>query len=373
MFMKRSVGKTDFVLIAILLLLISVGILCLMSVTHLFATGDISSVRKQIIWAIISFAAMLVVSKIDYEILGNYSLNIYGLIIFLLIAVLFTRPINGASSWFNIGFFSFQPSEIAKIVLIITLAKHIDRIMSKDEEGINNIKNLIMIFIHVGIPVFLIMRQPDFGTAMVIIVIVLSMIFLANIKYKYVTALVGLGIAGLASLRYLVFNGYLSFLNSYQVDRIKVFFDPSLDLRGSGYNVAQAKLAIGSGQLAGMGLFKGTQTQLGNIPENSTDFIFSAIGEELGFIVCAIIVISFLFLFLRGIYIAKMSKDNMGSLIVIGVMAMLGVHVFINIGMNIGLVPVTGIPLPFISYGGSSLLTNMLGIGLVLGVYAKNK
>lgn len=350
-----------------------IGLFALMSVTHILVTGDSSFVVKQAIWICVSLAVMFLVSKLDYEVLGNYGLKMYGFILLLLVAVLFTRPINGASSWFNLGPFSFQPSEIAKIVLIITLAKHIDRIMTKNEYGINKPKNLIMLFLHIGLPILLIMKQPDLGTAMVIVAIVFSMFFVSNIKFSYVATVVGIGVAGIATLRYLVFKGYNLFLSPYQVNRIKVFFDPSLDPQGSGYNVAQAKLAIGSGKLTGMGLFQGTQTQLGNIPENTTDFIFSAIGEELGFVVCCILVILFVLMLVRCIFIARSCKDTFGSLIVVGVTAMMSIHIFVNIGMNIGIVPVTGIPLPFVSYGGSSLLTNMLGIGLVLSVYSKNK
>ena len=373
MFNKKLFEKFDYVLFMIILALMAIGIVALTSATHAIPTGDMADVEKQVMWIIISITAMLAVAAFDYETLGSYSFRLYVLMLVLLIAVLFTRPINGASSWFNLGPFAFQPSEIAKIILIISLAKHIDRITSKDENAINKPKNILMLLLHVGIPILLIMKQPDFGTAMVIVSIVFIMVFLANMSYKYVGTVAIGGVLGIGLLRFFILKGNNLFFSEYQAKRIKVFFDPTLDPHGSGYNVLQSKLAIGSGQVSGMGLLNGTQTQLGNIPAKTTDFIFSVIGEELGFIFCALIVVLFVLLLLRCISIARISKDFYGALITVGVMTMIGIHVLVNIGMTIGLVPVTGIPLPFISYGGSSLLTNMMGIGLVMSVAAKNK
>jgi rod shape determining protein RodA len=374
MFNKRLFEKLDYVLLLIIVLLMATGIVALTSAMNVFLTGAMGEIDKQIIWIVISLGAMLVIAAIDYETLGNFSFRWYAIIIILLTAVLFTRPINGASSWFNFGFLSFQPSEIAKIVLIISLAQHINKIVTKDEWGINKPKNMMLLGIHVGLPLILVLKQPDFGTACVIVSIVVAMIFIGNIKFRYVGLAVLLGAVCILLLWYFVSVQKNDLLFShYQAERIRVFLNPSLDPRGSGYNVLQSQMAIGSGELLGMGLFNGTQTQLGNIPAKTTDFVFAVIGEELGFVVSAIVVVLFVLLMIRCVYIAKISKDFYGTLVSVGVMAMIGVHVFINIGMTMGLVPVTGIPLPFISYGGSSLLTNMMGIGLVLSVSAKSK
>ena len=367
---KKMYKKFDYILLIIILALMSIGVVGLMSATQ----GNMADVYKQLTWVVFSIVGMVIIATIDYEMLGSYSFRIYLSIMILLIAVLFTRPINGARSWFDFGPFSIQPGELAKIFLIITLAKHIDKIVSKDEKGINKPKNLILVFLHAGLPIVLIMIQPDFGTAVVIIAITLAMIFLGNISYKYVIPVVLVGIVSIFLLRYLILIHNMDlFFNHYQAERIRVFFDPQIDPRGSGYNVLQAQMAIGSGQLNGMGLFKGTQTQLGSIPAKTTDFIFAVIGEELGFVFGAIVVLLFVLLLIKCVSIAKMSKDFHGSLIAVGVTTMIGIHVLVNIGMNIGLVPVTGIPLPFISYGGSSFLTNMMGIGLVMSVAAKAK
>ncbi len=373
MFSSKIHRKFDYVVLLLVFLLMSVGVLALSSATQAFSTGNMGDVQKQVIWIAVSLIIMIVVSTIDYEALGVYSFWFYLGIIVLLIAVLFMPEINGARSWFDFGFFSIQPGELAKIVLIISLAKHIDKIVSKDPEGINKPKNMIMLLIHAGLPVSLILIQPDFGTAMVIVAILGAMAFMANMSFKYIGTVAILGILSIGVLRYFILNGHNLFFSEYQAKRIRVFFDPTLDPLGSGYNVLQSKLAIGSGQFYGMGLFKGTQTQLGNIPAKTTDFIFSVIGEELGFVICTIVVSLFVLLLLRLIHIAKNASDFYGTLIVIGVTAMIGVHVLVNVGMTIGLVPVTGIPLPFISYGGSSFLTNMIGIGLVMGVAGKAK
>lgn len=370
MFNKRVYSKFDYVLFLIIIILMSIGVVALMSATQTVATGDMTEVHKQLVWIIISIIAMMLVASIDYETLGAYSSRFYLAILVLLVAVIFTNPVNGASSWFNLGFFSFQPSEVAKIVLIVSLSKHINKIVSKDEMGVNRLENIIKVLLHAGIPILLILKQPDFGTAMVIVAIVFAMVFMANMRYLYAGIIAITGILGTTIFLILIFNGNNLFLDAYQADRIRVFLDPTLDPTGRGYNVLQSKLAIGSGQISGMGLFQGTQTQLGNIPAKTTDFIFSVIGEELGFVFCTIVIVLFVLLLLRCIHIAKTARDFYGTLIVIGVTAMIGVHMLVNIGMTIGLVPVTGIPLPFISYGGSSLLTNMMAIGLVMSVAA---
>ncbi|MGE5473380.1 MAG: rod shape-determining protein RodA [Ignavibacteriales bacterium] len=373
MFDKKIFGKFDLITLIIILMLMSIGVIALMSATQAFSTGDFSDVKKQIFWIIAGFATMIIMSVIDYEAMSSYSFHLYLGIMVLLIAVLFTTPINGATSWFNFGIFSIQPSEIAKIVLIISLGKHIEKILGKDEYGINKPKSIIILMLHAGLPILLILNQPDFGTAMVIMVILVSMIFIANINYKFIGSITAVTVAGVAVIRYFILKGNNLFFLPHQAKRIRVFFDPTLDPLGSGYNVLQSQLAIGSGGIYGMGLFRGTQTQLGNIPAKTTDFIFSVIGEELGFIVSVLVVVLFILLLMRGIYIARNARDIYGAFVATGVTAMIATHVIVNIGMTIGLVPVTGIPLPFISYGGSSLLTNMMGIGLLMNVASKVK
>ena len=283
---------------------------------------------------------------------------IYAINIILLIAILVIgKEIKSSKSWIIIGPMRFQPSEIVKIGFILTFAKQLER----KGDIINSIKGLIQLMLYLLPILGLILLQPDFGTGLVFIFFSFFMLYAAGLNYKFI---LGVGTIGIISVPAL----WLYYLKPYQKHRILVFFNPELDPLGSGYHVIQSKIAVGSGQFLGKGLFKGTQNNLGFIPERHTDFIFSIIGEELGLLGSMIIILLFLWLIMRCMYIAKISKDNYGKYITVGVMSMFLFHVLENIGMTIGIMPVTGIPLPFISYGGSSLLTNMIAIGLVLNV-----
>lgn len=213
----------------------------------------------------------------------------------------------------------------------------------------------------VAIPVFLVIKQPDYGTAMVMLAIVAFMLFVGGLNYKYIMGallIVAIGVP----------IAYQYVLPEHAKSRIMVFLNPQIDPQGAGYNIIQSKLAVGSGQLLGMGLLEGNQTQLGYLPMKVTDFIFAVISEEMGFIISALVVILFVYLITRGFFIAKTAKDDYGALIATGVTTLYLAHFLENVGMNIGLMPITGIPLPFISYGGSAMLTNLIGLGLLLGV-----
>lgn len=259
---------------------------------------------------------------------------------------------------------SLQPSEFAKIVLIITIARIIDYF--KKKETLNKPQNILALFLIIALPVLLIMKQPDYGTAMVILVMSVSMLFVGGIQWRYI---IGVFIAAVI----IIPIAYHYFLPQHAKDRIEVFLNPESDPRGAGYNIIQSKLAVGSGQLWGMGLFNGNQTQLGLLPMKTTDFIFPVISEEMGFIVSSIVILLFVILLIRIVNIAKTAKDSFGGLICTGVFAMIFAHFIENVGMSMGLLPITGIPLPFISYGGSSMLTNMIAIGLVMSVACRRK
>ena len=244
-------------------------------------------------------------------------------------------------------------------MIIIGLARVIS--YYKKKNTLNKITSIGVILLFVGIPLLLIIKQPDYGTAMVILAMAVIMIFVAGLKWRYIiSASIFAAIALPLSYFYL--------LPQHAKDRILVFLNPQIDPRGKGYNVIQSKLAVGSGQVWGMGLFNGNQTQLGILPMKTTDFIYSVISEEMGFIISVLIIILFVCLIIKIINIAKTAKDLYGSLICVGVAAMLFAHVTENIGMTMGLLPITGIPLPFISYGGSSMLTNFIALGLALNV-----
>ena len=259
---------------------------------------------------------------------------------------------------------SLQPSEFAKIVLILTLAQIINYF--KQKGTLNKPQNLLLIFLLVGLPTFLIIKQPDYGTAMVILAITAIMLFAGGIKWRYIIGVI-------AAVVIIVPLAYNYILPQHAKNRIEVFLNPELDPRGAGYNIIQSKLAVGSGQLWGMGLFNGNQTQLGILPMKTTDFIFPVISDEMGFIISSLVILLFVVLLIRLANIAKTSKDDFGGLICIGVFAMIFAHFVENVGMGMGLLPITGIPLPFISYGGSSMLTNMIAIGIVMSVACRRK
>lgn len=284
---------------------------------------------------------------------------LYVITVLALIAVLFTTPINGATSWFKIGPISIQPSELGKITLILGLGKVIEHFKKKNT--LNKPLVVLTILAFIAVPILLVIKQPDYGTAMVLLAITAAMLFTGGINYKYI-----IGAVLITAIAIPLAYNYV--LPIHAKNRIDVFLNPQLDPQGAGYNIIQAKLAVGSGQLCGMGLMEGNQTQLGYLPMKVTDFIYAVIGEEMGFIVSALVVVIFVLLIIRGFYIAKMTSDLFGMLVATGISTMYLAHFLENVGMNIGLMPITGIPLPFISYGGSAMLTNFIGLGLLLSV-----
>ncbi len=351
--------KLDYILIMLTLACTIFGCVAISSAVRSYDSG-LKFLIIQSGAAIVGVFLMFFICSIDYEKYRGFTGFIYTIGIMLLIAVLIIgtgREDTGSKSWIRFGSIGIQPSEIVKIGFIITLSK----LCSKYGEDISKPKNVIKLCFHAAFIMGLIMLQPDFGTTMVFIVIFASILYAGGLSYKYfITA--GIGIAAAIPLI------WSFFLADYQKNRIKVLFDPESDPLGSGYHVMQSKIAIGSGGVVGKGFGHGTQTQLDFLPVKHTDFIYSVIGEEFG-IVGAIIVAAMLFgLVIRCLYTAKIAKDSFGQYICVGVAAMFLAHIFENIGMCIGIMPVTGIPLPFFSYGGSSMITNMMAIGLVLSI-----
>lgn len=355
---KKLIKNIDLGIIVSVLLLFIAGIIVISSATGATYGGSLSYIKIQIAAFILGIIGAAIVLFFDYNTFGEMEKIIYVINILLLVAVLvFGKEVKGSKSWIIFGPLRFQPSEIVKIGFILTFAKQLE----KREGTLDTVKGVIPLLLYMAPIIVLILRQPDFGTALVFIFFSFFMLYAAGISYKFI---IGIGALGIISLPILWFY----YFEEYQRYRIMVFFNPEMDPLGRGYHVIQSKIAIGSGQFLGKGLFKGTQNNLGFIPERHTDFIFSVIGEELGLIGSMIIILLFMLLIMRCMYISKISKDSYGKYISVGVMAMFLFHVLENIGMTMGIMPVTGIPLPFISYGGSSLLANMLSIGLVLNV-----
>ena len=359
----RKFKNVEWWILILAVLLCIVGFIALYSATQ---SDNFGYLRKQIIWFILSIILMTIVSFIDYKILVKISPILYGLSLILLFAVLFTKSINGASSWFNIGAFSLQPGEVAKITVILFLAYVITSFQVRGKEEINKIWKLAVIIGVVVLPVLLIIMQPDFGTAVTYLIALLAVLFVAGIDKKYIIATLVL----IAVAIPLVYNFVLP---SHAKARIDVFLHPESDPKGSGYNIIQSKLAIGAGELTGMGLLNGNQTQLGYLSPKTTDFIFPVIGEEMGFIVSGAVIIIYVFLITKILYVAKTARDDYGSYIAAGIAGVFFFHMTENIGMTMGLLPITGVPLLFVSYGGSSMLTSFLCIGILLNISANRK
>lgn len=355
---KRLLKRFDYVLLILVVIISCIGIITISSATNSSSaeTKNYFYVKMQLIWLSVGLVAMLAAISIDYRVIGKYVNILYAInIIFLLLVLFMGKSAMGATRWIMIGPFKFQPSEFAKIAIILTLAKYIE----KKEGNINNIKDFFLALLFVGFPVALIMKE-DLGSSMVLLAIFFVMMFAGGTNIKY---LLGLILSGVLLAPIAWFS-----LDDFRKKRILVFLNPNMDPLRAGYNAIQSKIAVGSGGLLGKGLYKGTQNQLDFLPVQHTDFIFSVLGEELGFIGGFLLLVLYLFFILRMLNIASKSKDLYGMLIIIGVITMFASHIFINIGMTIGIMPITGLPLPFMSYGGSSFITNMIAVGLVLNV-----
>ena len=346
------------------IILLAIGLVALYSAT---SDSDYSEFKKQIVWICLSIPVMIFFFFIDYNIIAKFSSYIYAFFILLLIGVLFTEPINGASSWFEITeSVRLQPSEFAKIFVIIFLSYSIAKVQSKGRDEINRIGKLALVLLIVVIPIILIVLQPDYGTALAFILSTVLILFASGIDKKYIIISIIIVAISLPILYFFV-------LPEHAKTRIDVFLNPNLDPRGAGYNVIQSKLAIGAGKLFGMGILKGNQTQLGYLYPKTTDFIFSVIGEELGFIVAGGVIILYVTLITRAIYVAKTAKDDIGSYIAIGIAGIFIFHMVENIVMKMGVLTIYGLPLPFVIYGGSSMITNFICIGLLLNISARRQ
>lgn len=359
---KRILKNTEWSILICVLILTVIGLIALYSAT---IDDNLLEFKKQCIWIVISIPIMIGVMLVDYNIIARLSPYLYGISIILLIAVLFTGAINGATSWFNIGFFAFQPAELAKVFVIILVSGIIVNMQKRSKNNINKPKNLAIIIGAVLLPTVLITMQPDYGTAIAYILSLVLILFVAGIDKKYI-------IVSSILLVILVPLMYFFILPEHAKSRIDVYLNPDLDPRGAGYNIIQSKIAIGAGKLFGMGLFKGTQTHLGFLYPKTTDFIFSMIGEELGFITCGLIIVVYVILITKAVNIAKTARDDLGAYIAIGIVGIFLFHILENIGMTIGLLPITGVPLPFVSYGGTSFVTNLILIGLLLNISARS-
>lgn len=359
---KKLLKNTEWTVLIVSLLLFVIGLIALFSATQ---STEYSEFKKQVQWFLISIPFLVLAYFIDYNIIARFSTVIYIIALGLLVGVLFTEPINGARSWYQFGGTTIQPSELSKVVVVLFMSFFINKLQIRGRKEINKVWKLMIALIFMALPIGLIIIQPDYGTAMAYVFAMLFILFVSGIDRKYII-IACLLVAIAVPIAY-------QKLPQHALKRIEVFLNPESDPRGDGYNIIQSKLAIGAGQLVGMGLFQGNQTQLGFLYPKTTDFIFSVIGEEFGFIATATILVLYVILVTKIIYIAKTAKDNIGTYIAIGIGGIFFFHMIENIGMTIGLLPITGVPLPFVSYGGSSLITNFICIGLLLNISSRRQ
>jgi rod shape determining protein RodA len=368
---RRLLKNLDYTLLSVVGLLIIIGLVMVYSATHAktdLTLGDpFMFVKKQSVAVCIGIVVLFALLFFDYRISDRMAQLLYVMNIIMLILVL--TPLgserNGAQSWL----FGFQPSEISKVLLIVTFGKYL-----AEKESLQSFNNFIVPFLYVGAPLLLILLQPDLGTALVFIFIMFIMMYVAGAPGWKLLLIIFAGILIIA----LVFVSHYFFdtplpIKEYQVARLTSFINPEGDPRGSGWNVRQAVIAVGSGQFFGKGLFRGTQGRLGYLPENHTDFIFAVLCEELGFVGGFGVLFLFFTLIWRGVRIAYQARDKTGTIVATGVVSMFLFHVMENVGMNMGIMPITGIPLPFISSGGSSMLSSLAAAGILINIWARRQ
>ena len=357
-FDRRIFQHFDWTLLLLVLAICSIGILSIYSAGFSASENNFPFYLKQIQWILLGLFFMIISYLIDYRVICQAAYLIYGISIALLIIVFFYGyTTHGSQRWLSAGFFAFQPSELMKLALIIVLAHYFDNHNSNEPY---KLRELFIPFVIVLIPSLLIFKQPDLGTALIIILLFVSIIFFMGINWKSFTLVLVSGLVLLPLGWY--------FLKTYQRDRLLTFLNPEHDPLGAGYHVIQSVIAIGSGGVFGKGFLNGSQTQLKFLPEQQTDFIFSVFAEEWGFIGAMVLAIMLMSLILWGLKIALHSRDLLGTILAFGITALIAWEVFINIGMVLGVLPVVGIPLPFISYGGSAMVCLMIAVGLLMNV-----
>ncbi|MGE5612968.1 MAG: FtsW/RodA/SpoVE family cell cycle protein [Bacillota bacterium] len=366
------IKQFDYPLFVAVMLLSFIGILVLRSAIGVQSVTGMW--LKQVVCFVVGAILAVIISTIDYKDFKVLGIMLYiASIIFLVLVLLFGVEHGGSQSWLHVPIIGveFQPSELAKVAFAVVVPVFFERL----REGKDIAKNVIKLIFYSMLPIGLVLLQPDIGTAMVFIFSFVVMLFIYGIPYKYF--LVSLGAFAVAAPILWLF---VIPENSHIRNRIITFLNPETDLLGDGLQVYRSKMAIGSGQIFGKGLFHGLRTQEGspvlsriNVPKKVNDFIFSVIGEELGFVGSVVVIAIIFFILLRGIYIAMNSRDDYGSFMVVCIISMLGFHFIENIGMSIGVMPVTGIPLPFVSQGNSSLIANFLNVGILLSVSMRRK
>lgn len=355
---EKALKRIDWILVFFILPIISFGLVTMRSFVPDENAG--SFFNKQIIWVLLSFTVFFIFSFIDFRFLKQTNILVALFLFFclvLLVLFILGTVSNGAQSWFDFGGFSFQPADMMKLVLVIILAKY----FSRRHVEIKDIKHIFISGFYALVPFVLVLLQPDFGSAMIIFFIWFGMVLVSGISKKHLLLVFGAGVIIFTLMWMFVFA-------DYQKARISNFLNPLADIHGSGYNVFQSTIAVGSGQITGKGLGFGTQSRLSFLPEPETDFIFAAFAEEWGFVGAMLLLILYTLVIWRILATAAVGASNFEILFGMGIAIYFMSHILVNVGMNLGVLPVTGIPLPFMSYGGSHLITEFAGLGILMSM-----
>ena len=367
---RRLLSNVPWGMVALIIGIAGFGLTAVYSATYT-PTGPSSLFTKQVIWVSLGIIVMFAALVPDYHTVGRYAYILYAAsVLFLILVALVGKTGMGAQRWLPIGPFAFQPSELAKLSLVLALARYF---AEDPRRGGYGLRDLAVPAGMILVPLVLVMKQPDLGTALMLLFTSSLVILLAGIRLRSLVALAMIGavvataVFAVPPVRTKIWKS----LKPYQQKRIKAFLDPSSDPRGSGYHATQAKIAVGSGQTTGKGFRKGTQSQMAFLPERHTDFIFAVIAEERGFLGASFLIVLYVILLLVGVEAAKSAKDKLGVLMAGGIVSMLSLYMLINVGMAVGILPVVGVPLPLVSYGGTSILTTFLAIGLLLNIRSR--
>ncbi|MBI4127863.1 MAG: rod shape-determining protein RodA [Parcubacteria group bacterium] len=356
-----GIREYDLLLVSTVVVLTLIGVTMVGSAT-LASFGDVSQAERQLIFVVVGFLTLAIVARLDYRIVSSLAILFYlGTLVLLVLLLVRGETVRGTASWLSFGFLSLQPSEFGKVSLVLLLGSYLARYT----EELFLLRHLIITLLLTLIPMILTILEPDWGSALVFLAIWFVMIAASSMPRIRIVAVVGSAIV-------VAVVAWFTLLAPYQKERILTFLDPSRDPYGASYNVLQSISAVGSGGLFGKGLGRGPQSQLNFLPARHTDFIFAVIAEELGFLGAATVLFLFSLLFVRILLVARHARDSLGWYLTMGVLALIATHTIVNIGMNVGLFPVTGIPLPFISYGGSSLVSTLIALGIVLSIQRKS-
>jgi rod shape determining protein RodA len=375
---ERSVfNRLDYVSLSVMALLSLLGLFVIREATaSIYPLDPLYYVKRQIVWIGVGAVAMWVVIAVPYGSWGKLAKYLYWFSLVLLVAVLVHgHTALGASRWIGAGPIQIQPSEFAKIFIIVTLAFHLNQ-----KESLTRWRDLVSPIVHVAVPMLLILKQPDLGTSLVFVAILVTMLYMAGAPGWRIALLFGGGLGLVVLWIWAHLNltiGHhaipLPLLHNYQLKRLLIFLNPNSDPLGAGFNVIQSRIAVGTGGLLGHGLLGPPPSQLAFLPESATDFIFAVVADTLGFVGSLAVLFLYFLLIARGLSIAAQAKDRLGTLLAAGVVAMFGFHVIESAGMAIGVMPVAGVPLPFMSYGGSAYVTDALGMGILMNVYARRR